>query len=400
MQRHIVILGGGYAGLTAAQRLGKQRTGAAITLIDAKPEFEERIRLHQVAAGQAIQSFPYREFLDSLGVTFLQARIEALDPAGARVNVRCTNGTVSSIPYDFLVYALGSSMKVDAVPGAREHAYTFDSAAVASKVYAELSSSAKAQVLVVGGGLTGIETAAELAESLPHLCVTLVSDKPFCEDEVPSGFTKKATQYLYQALKQRKVTLRTGARVTRVKAGSVAMSDGKDIAFDACLWTSGFTPSPLARTAGIQVNQRGQILTDAFLRSLSHPNIIAIGDAAQASSGDAGDCRMGSATALAMATAGARTLTALLRGKAPPVFRFVYLFRNICLGRRDGIVQFVDRRDIPRGIVWTGAAAAAWKEYICQSTLSTIGLCAPEKPPALPPLRTLPQLIQGMKQYA
>ncbi|MNR28536.1 hypothetical protein D3C85_1458640 [compost metagenome] len=109
---------------------------------------------------------------------------------------------------------------------------------------------------------------------------------------------------------------------------------------------------------------------------------------------------MGCATALAMATAGARTLTALLAGKAPPAFRFVYLFRNISLGRRDGVVQFVDRRDVPRSIVWTGVNAAAWKEYICLSTLATVGLSPAERPPALPPLRMLRQLLRGARQYA
>lgn len=396
----IVILGGGYAGLTVAQRLGRQKANVSITLIDAKPAFQERIRLHQMAAGQAFASYAYRKFLDPLGVAFMPAQVSALDPRAATLTACHADGTQRTVPYDHLVYALGSAMDVDAVPGVREHAHALQSVQTAHRVRAALDRSPQARVLVVGAGLTGIETAAELAECRPDLRVTLAVDQPWCEAAVPGGFDKKASDHLYRALRQRGVTLRTGARVTRLRAAVAETGDGQEIAFDICLWTSGFAPPALAGAAGLQVNPRGQIETDACLRSLSHPNIIAVGDAAHASSDDAGVCRMGSATALAMATAGARTLRAVLARQQPPALRFVYLFRNISLGRHDGVVQFVDRRDVPRSIVWTGAAAAAWKEYICQSTLSTIGLGAAGKLPALPPVRTLAQLLQGMRQYA
>lgn len=95
----------------------------------------------------------------------------------------------------------------------------------------------------------------------------------------------------------------------------------------------------------------------------------------------------------------ARTLRALLAGQVPPTFHFVYVFRNISLGRHDGLIQFVDRRDRPRRVVWTGSIAAAWKEYVCRSTLTTVGLDAATWPPAMPPLRMLLQLRQGLRQY-
>lgn len=398
--QRIVILGGGYAGLTLAQRLSQQKTGASITLIDAKPTFQERIRLHQVAAGQAAQTYGYREFLAPLGITFLQVQVNALDPVACALTVQHPGGETTKVGYDYLVYALGSSINVDTVPGVREHAHAFQSIDAANEVHAALQRAPQSRVLLVGAGLTGIETATELAESLPSLRVTLAIDKPWTEATVPGGYASKASAAIYRALEQRHVTLRTGARVVRLHSGVAEMSDGQDITFDTCIWTSGFAAPPLARASGLQVNPTGQIVTNASLCSLSHPNIIAIGDAAQASTTDAGHCRMGSATALAMGTAGARTLAALLEGKVPPPFRFVYLFRNISFGRHDGVVQFVDRRDAPRNIVWTGAAAAAWKEYICHSTLSTIGLSPEGKLPALPPLRTLPQLLQGKRQYA
>lgn len=395
----IVILGGGYAGLTLAQRLGKQQCGAAITLIDAKPAFDERIRLHQVAVGQTIASHDYRAFLAPLGLEFVQARVTRLDPAAAKLTIQHEGGGITSVSYDYLVYALGSSMKVDAVPGVREHAKTYQSVDSATRIHAVLRQAPRSRVLVVGAGLTGIETATELADSMPGLRVTLAINQPWQAKTVPGGFHKKASLAIDRALTQRRISQQV-MQVSALRAGMAELSDGQEVPFDTCIWTSGFAPLPLARVAGLQVNAHGQIVTDACLRSLSHPNIIAIGDAAQASSIDSGACRMGSATALAMATSGARTLRALLVGKAPPEFRFVYLFRNLSFGRHDGVVQFVDRFDVPLGIVWTGKKAAAWKEYICLSTLSTMGLRPAAQLPALPPVRTLPQLLRGMGQYA
>ncbi|MEJ6000875.1 NAD(P)/FAD-dependent oxidoreductase [Paucibacter soli] len=396
----VVILGGGYAGLTVAHRLAQQKRGWSITLIDAKSEFTERVRLHQVAAGQALAGFDYRSFLTPLGVEFIQAEVMALQPGLSALSLRRIDGSEAQLGYDYLVYALGSSAKIDVVPGVREHAHVFQSVGAAQQMYATLAQFQRPRVLVVGGGLTGIETAAELAECQPHAQITLAIDQPWGKAMVPGGFDRRIIAYLQQSFEKRHIALRSGARVLALRAGHAEFSDGSELAFDACIWTSGFAPPALARAAGIGVNAHGQILTDSGLRSISHPNIIAVGDAAQAASDAAGPCRMGSATALAMGTAAARTLKALAAGRTPPAFQFVYLFRNISLGRHDGVVQFVDRRDLPRRVVWTGANAAAWKEYICRSTLSTIGLTAAEPVPALPPVRMLPQLLRGLQQYA
>lgn len=398
--RRIVILGGGYAGLTAAARLRKLNVAVPITLIDVNAAFQERVRWHQVASGQTIPTIQYRPFLESLGIEFIQAQVVALEPTATMLTLKDALGNVSTLPYSYLVYALGSTMDLGQVPGVREHAHSFASADAALRIHQTLNHQKNARVLVVGGGLTGIEAAVELAENMPRLGVTLAIDKPFSEEAIPGGFNRKAADYLNQAFQKRNITLRTGARVKSLSAGVADMSDGQQITFDHCIWTSGFIAAPLAGASGIQVDRQGRIVTDASLRSLSHPNIIAIGDAAQARTERSGNCRMSCATALAMAPAGARTVNALLKGKTPPEFRFVYLFRNISLGRHDGLVQFVDRRDVPRSVIWTGTNAAKWKDFICRGTLSTIGLSAPEKPPVLPPLRMLPQLLSGQRQYA
>ena len=100
---NIVVLGGGYAGLTAAARLAE--AGMAPTLIDAKDEFVERIRLHEVAAGSTPRSLPYAPFLAARGGTFRRAQVAALD--ADRHTLRLSDG--DRVTYDVLVYAVGSA---------------------------------------------------------------------------------------------------------------------------------------------------------------------------------------------------------------------------------------------------------------------------------------------------
>lgn len=395
----IVILGGGYAGLTAADRLARSKVHADITLVDAKPEFLERIRLHQVAAGQALGRLPYKAFLQQRGISFVQARITALDPDRRMVTVEDASCGPADVPFDYLVYALGSAMHLDGVPGVKAHAYSLESLDAAQRMAPLLAGGQAQKVLVVGGGITAIETAAELAESFPRLHLTLAAGRAFTAERVAGGFSQKAIDYLHQTFERLHITLRTEGHVTMLTENSAHLADGGTVPFDACIWTSGFVPSPLAATTRIRVNDRGQIVTDASLRSVSHPHVIAIGDAAAASTSN-GACRMSCATALPMATAGARTLAAMLADRAPPAFKFGYLFRNISLGRKDGLIQFTDRQDRPRNLIWTGEPAARWKEYICAGTLATVGFYPTRNPPVMPPLRMLPQLLESQGQYA
>lgn len=395
----IIILGGGYAGLTAAQRLGQKNLDADILMIDAKGFFEERNRLHQVAAGQVVARFSYPVFLEPLGVQFIQATVVALDPDQSSITVEHNDGTVTTMAYDYLVYALGSGMKVSEVFGVKEYAYTLQSEESARQVYCQLSQlPAQAKVLIVGGGLTGIETAAELAESMPQLQIALSTRQPLHASKVAGGFSEHAVEYLEQALKQRHIRQHYG-RVVQLSEHQAILEDGSTIEFDLCVWTCGFKALSLATQVGIEVADNGQIRVDNSLRALSHPNIVVVGDAAYISTQQAGMCRMGSATALAMGPSAANTIIALLRKDNPPAFEFVYLFRNIGLGRHDGVIQFVDRQDRPSDFIWTGKKAAAWKEYVVRYTLTVIRLKGLVMFPAIPPLRTLPQLLQGSRQY-
>ncbi|MEV0719014.1 FAD-dependent oxidoreductase [Asanoa sp. NPDC050611] len=360
---HIVVLGAGYAGMMATARLARRmrRTNARITLVNPSARFTERLRLHQIAAGRQLADFQIPKLLAGTRVAFVAGTATAIDPRARTVAV---DGSPTILRYDTLVYALGSATDTSTVPGADVHCYTLNGPENAARLAARLGGVAAAggAVTVCGGGLTGVEAATEIAEAHPRLNVTLLS-----VDEPGSMMGAKARKHLYQALSRLGVTVRAGARVTKVLADSVELADGELVAADVCVWTTGVTVSPLAREAGIATDERGLVLVDATLRSVSHPDIHAIGDAAaiRLAWGQVhGTCQSGIPTGQYTAD----TIARLLRGKSVKPFRYGYFHQPVSLGRRDAVIQFTHADDTPRRAYLKGRAAIFYKEKLVSST--------------------------------
>lgn len=349
----VVVLGGGYGGQLAAQALAR-RTGAAVTLVNDGDRFVQRIRLHELASGRPVEAPRFTDLLAGTGVTFVDDRVIDLDLAARKVQLR--DG--APLDYDVLVHALGSHT---AVP---EHAHDVSTPDGAARLAVRLEDQEVRRVAVVGAGLTGIETATELAETHPRLSTTLVTSGSLDDDLSPRG-----------AAHVRRVAGRIGLRlvehapVTMVHPEGLTLADGVGEPADVVVWTVGFVVDDLAARAGLAVDADGRILVDAALRSTSHPDVLAVGDAAApvAASGDV--VRMACATAMPAAQHAARTVAAVLAGREPRPWRFRYAIRCVSLGRRDGLVQVVHTDDRPRDLVLTGRTAARVKEAIVVNAL-------------------------------
>ncbi|HSA51534.1 MAG TPA: FAD-dependent oxidoreductase, partial [Yinghuangia sp.] len=275
-EHRIVVLGAGYTGMLAAIRLAHRtrRAGVRITLVNPSDRFTERLRMHQLAAGHTLADRSIPALLTGTGIDFVQGKATAIDPDARTVDI--DHGT-ATLDYHTLVYALGSATDTTRTPGADVHAHTLNSPQAATDFAARLRDVAAAggSVTVCGGGLTGIEAASEIAEAHPTANVTLIS-----REEPGAMMGPKARAYLHRALDRLGVTVRSGARVTKVLPDAVELDTGALVASDLCLWTAGVKVSPLARNSGIAVDDRGLIVVDATLRSVSHHDIHAIGDAA------------------------------------------------------------------------------------------------------------------------
>lgn len=163
----VVVIGGGYAGVTAANRLAQQ-ADLTVTLINPRPDFVERIRLHQLVGGSNDAVVDYAEVLAG-NIRLVVDSVATIDAAGRGVEL--TGG--STVGYDYLIYAVGSGSAVPDVPGAAEFAHPIATLEEARRLRPAVDAApATAPVTVVGSGPTGIETAAELAEE--GRAVTLV----------------------------------------------------------------------------------------------------------------------------------------------------------------------------------------------------------------------------------
>jgi NADH dehydrogenase FAD-containing subunit len=334
----ILVIGAGYAGLLFTMRLAGKvaRQNVHIALVNDSDTFTERPHLPEFATNQVIQWRSLPQMLRRTQVQFIQGRVTSIDPAHHEIVVVDQQHT-QHVEYDYLVYALGSVTDRQRVPGVAEYAYTLaPSGPLSAAALRETLPSVEAKhghVVICGGGPTGIEIAAEVATAYPDIKVHLVTQGPFSlflGKTVASSIRRSLTRLGVEIIDQ--------TTVAAVRAHSVVIDQASEIPCDLCVWTGGFVASSLAREAGLAVNERNQIVVDPFLRSISHPEIYAIGDAAHPRENPGVPVvRMSAVTATIMGAHGADCLSAVLRGKTPRPLSFAYLGQGIALGRHNAI---------------------------------------------------------------
>jgi NADH dehydrogenase len=358
---HVVIVGGGYAGTLAANRL-RQRPDLDITLVNPRPVFVERIRLHQLVADTGAATADYGSLLGE-GIQLVIDAVERID-AGAR-RLLLTSGT--ALHYDYLIYAVGSAGAVPSTLGAAEFAHSVADLESAQRLrYALADLPRSAPVTVVGGGLTGIETASELAEQ--GRPVTLV-----CGGTLGKSLSKRGRRSVAKQLRQLDVNILESVlepiRVSEVRWDSVVLSDGAVLPSAATVWTAGFAVPDLAARSGLGTDEVGRLLTDETLTSIGDDRIVAAGDAA-APSGQ--PLRMSCQAAEPLGAQAANTVLARIAGTAPALLNQAFTGQCISLGRARATLQFARTDDTPVNMALGGRTTAAIKETICKATMWAI----------------------------
>lgn len=363
MQHRIVVLGAGYTGASAAGRLARRlhREDVAITLVNAEPDFVERVRMHQLATGQDLTTRPLGEMFAGTGVALKAAKVTGVDPDRRTVAVHGADGA-GELTYDTLVYALGSGWKDQGVPGAAEHAHEIAGRPGALRVRERLAAlDAGRPVLVVGGGLTGLEAATEIAEARPDLAVALAA-----HGGLGDWLSAKGARHLRKVVDRLGITVHEHTTVTAVAADHVTTSDGTSIPAAVTVWTTGFAVHPIAGATTLETTGTGRIVVDGTMRSVSHPNVYAIGDAALAMGPGDKPLRMSCASGIPTAWQAADAIAARLTGGKLPNAPLRYFNQCISLGRKEGLIQYVTADDRAVSAALTGRLAALYKELICK----------------------------------
>ncbi|MCX5602651.1 FAD-dependent oxidoreductase [Streptomyces phaeochromogenes] len=355
----VVVVGGGYGGVTAANRLAR-RDGVSVTLVNPRPEFIERIRLHQLVTGSddAVESFG-----EVLGgkVRLVVDTATRIDPAERRLSLE-GGGTVS---YDYLVYAVGSGASAPGVPGAAEFAHTVSDIEGAERLRSALAAApVTAPLTVVGAGPTGLETAAELAEQGRR--VTLV-----CGDVLGPSLHARGRRPVARRLARLGVTVLEGprTRVTEVTQDAVRLDDGRELPSTVTIWTAGFRVPDLAARSGLRTDAEGRLLTDATLTSVDDVRIVAAGDAAAMTDLP---FRMSCQAAVQLGPAAAATILRRIAGKTPAPVRMWFAGQCLSLGRDEGVTQFSYPNDKVNALHIGGRPGAGVKEIACKFTLNKL----------------------------
>lgn len=311
---HIVIIGGGAGGLELATRLGKKlgrRKKARITLIDRNNTHLWKPLLHEVAAGSldaGVDEVNYRGQARRNGFHFTLGTVCDLDREAREVILAPlvdSEGTTvldeRRVPYDQLVFALGSVTNDFGIPGIKEHCMMLDAPAQAERFHQHLLNAflrldrARAQgaddrlkLVIVGGGATGVELSAELFNAASvlkdydlghvgpdHLDVTLVEAGPRILPALPDRISRTVTHELGQL----GVKVRTQTKVVQGHEGALETDEGERIEGAIMVWAAGVrAPNFLKDLAGLETARNNLMLVGATLQTTRDDRIWAIGD--------------------------------------------------------------------------------------------------------------------------
>ncbi|HWF27828.1 MAG TPA: FAD-dependent oxidoreductase [Mycobacterium sp.] len=355
---HVVVVGGGYAGTLAANHL-RQRPDIDITLVNSRPVFVERIRLHQLVADTGAATADYGTLLGD-GIRLFVDTVDHIDITARRILL--ISG--AELTYDYLIYAVGSTGAMPStVPGAAEFAYSVADLDSAQRLrYALADLPTNGPVTVVGGGLTGIETASELAEQ--GRPVTLV-----CGGILGPSLSNRGRRSVAKRLRRLGVNVLESVAAGQVRWDAVVLTDGVVLPSAVTVWTAGFAVPDLAARSGLRTDALGRLLTDETLTSVDDERIVAAGDAA-APSGQ--PLRMSCQAAGPLGAQAANTVLSRIAGKSPALLNQAFVGQCISLGRSHGTVQLARTDDTPVNAIVGGRSAASIKEAICKGTLWAI----------------------------
>jgi NADH dehydrogenase len=296
----VLVLGGGFAGIGAAQKLKKGNVD--IVLVDGHDYHTFQPLLYQVATGlleQPAVGHPIRDlFHKQDNVRVHQDRVTGIDLDAREVHFN----ELAPESYDYLVLALGAEVNFFGVEGAAEHAfplYTLPDAVrlkdhvlerwEAADRNPELVEDGALNMVVVGGGPTGVETAGAMAElyngdfrkdypdvSPEQARITLVEHSP----EVFSMFKEDIRSYAREALEKRGVEVMTGEVVESVSPERVTLKSGTVLSAHTLVWGAGLQGNELVRSLGIELERGNRLAVDEELRLAQHPEVYVVGDVA------------------------------------------------------------------------------------------------------------------------
>ncbi len=293
--KHVVVIGGGFAGVAAGIRLKKDLSDkeVKVTLIDKRPYHLFTPSLYEVAASEAPQKnivIPFEKIFGA-DVDFICSEVEMIDATGKVVLLQ----NKEQVTYDYLIFAVGSEPAYMGIPGLKEHSIGFkvlrDALQIKEKIKnlccKEGKCDRKVQAVIGGGGFAGTELAAELLlykdkiaeqNGLAKDCleITIIQGSDRLLNELDSHVSDLAKARVMGP----NVHFAFGGHINNVDHEKVYTDDDKSYPYHILIWTGGVEANHLAAKCGLPVNKRGQVTVNQFLQVEEFPNIFIAGDVA------------------------------------------------------------------------------------------------------------------------
>ena len=304
MAWNVLILGGGFGGLTAARRLERKLPAhsANVTLVNDVNFMLYTPLLPGAAAGTLEPRHVVVPLREQLRRTHLLiGDVLGADPERRVVRVRSMGGDEQELPYDQLIVALGSTSRSLPIPGLAEHAVGFktlsEAIALRNRVLQTLERAEQEDdpevrrellsYVFVGGGYAGLEALAELQDfaadvlerypraALDGVRFVLVEAK----DRVMTEISPDLAAFASAELRKRGIEIRTGTQVRSITERSVELDDGDVVPTRTVVWTAGVKPVPAVAELGLPLGAGGRIEADRYTAVPGHPGVWSIGDA-------------------------------------------------------------------------------------------------------------------------
>lgn len=291
----VVILGAGYAGLSAAKAVHRH-AGAhlQVVVVDRSPDHVLRTELYQVdeiateGATRRKWALPIVEVLEGRVARFVQGTVTGID-----LSSKCVRLETGTLPFDYLVICLGSEPSYFGIPGGKELAQEVYSLSGAERLAARLReieraaarapAPARPRVVVVGGGSTGTEVAAEIATAdwksiadpgAPKpLVILLTGPLPLLQ-----GFPAPLIRHSRDLLEKSGIEIRENTPVARVDPGRLTLKDGSTVDFDLCVWAAGVEAPPVVAQLPVEHGHGKRLKVSPYLELPQNPGVFAVGD--------------------------------------------------------------------------------------------------------------------------
>ena len=285
---HILIAGGGYAGIQTALGLERllNKNYSKIQLIDKNLYHTLLPSLPEILSKRGFSIIYYKDIFQGKKIDFIQANIADVDLGEKLV---FTTDPSYQLRYDYLVLSLGSRPFLPNIPGLREYSYQFNNIEDAKKIAERLStgdmidSTGNTNIIVGGGGATGVEIAGEIASLIKkrnrrysNIKVILISP------DLLVGFPTSTRDWVRAYLEALNVELLLGDDyyITEVKSDLVCLRNGKTIRTTMVIWAGGVTALPLPQQIGLETGHKGRVVVNQFLQAKGQKNVFVLGDAA------------------------------------------------------------------------------------------------------------------------